>query len=47
MLPDKEVKVTISADGFVEASRNLTLPEGKTEEASFVLEPKSPEGVGR
>jgi beta-lactamase regulating signal transducer with metallopeptidase domain len=40
MLPDKEVKVTVSADGFKEASRNLTLPEGKTEEVTFVLEPK-------
>jgi hypothetical protein len=40
MLPDKEVKVIVSADGYTEASRTLTLPEGKTEEVTFVLEPK-------
>ncbi len=40
MLPDKEVKVTVSAEGYTEASRTLTLPEGKTEEVTFVLEPK-------
>ena len=28
------------ADGFKAASRKLTLPEGKTEEVTFVLEPK-------
>ena len=40
MLPDKEVNVTVSAEGYTEASRTLTLPEGKTEEVTFVLEPK-------
>jgi beta-lactamase regulating signal transducer with metallopeptidase domain len=40
LLPDREVKVTVTADGFAPASRTLTLPEGKTEEVSFVLEPK-------
>ena len=45
MLPDKEVTVTVSADGFEGASRKLTLPEGKTEEVTFVLEPKAPKGA--
>ena len=40
LLPDREVNVTVSADGFATASRKLTLPEGKTEEVTFVLEPK-------
>jgi protocatechuate 3,4-dioxygenase beta subunit len=40
LLPDHEVDVTVSADGFATASRKLTLPEGKTEEVTFVLEPK-------
>ena len=44
MLPDKEVNVSVSADGFEEASRTLSLPEGKTEEVTFVLEPKAPKG---
>jgi beta-lactamase regulating signal transducer with metallopeptidase domain/protocatechuate 3,4-dioxygenase beta subunit len=47
MLPDKEVTVSVSADGFEEASRKLSLPEGKTEELTFVLEPKAPKGAGR
>ena len=47
MLPDKEVTVSVSADGFEEASRKLSLPEGKTEEVTFVLEPKGPKGAGR
>jgi protocatechuate 3,4-dioxygenase beta subunit len=47
LLPDREVVVTVSAAGFVEASRKLSLPEGKTEEVTFVLEPKSPTGAGR
>lgn len=47
MLPDKEVKVTVTADGYTEASRTLTLPEGKTEEVTFVLEPKSSGGAGK
>jgi hypothetical protein len=42
MLPDKEVTVSVSADGFEGASRKLSLPEGKTEEVTFVLEPKAP-----
>ena len=40
LLPDREVNVTVTADGFIAASRNLSLPEGKTEEVNFVLEPK-------
>ena len=40
LLPDREVEVTVSADGFKTASRKLSLPEGKTEEVTFVLEPK-------
>src|SRR5262249_58070979 len=40
MLPDKEVKVTVSADGYVPSSRKLSIPEGKIEEMTFVLEPK-------
>jgi hypothetical protein len=47
MLPDTEVKVTVSADGYTEASRTLTLPEGKTEDVTFVLEPKSIKGAAR
>ena len=47
MLPDKEVKVTVTADGYAEASRTLTLPEGKTEELTFVLDPTSARGTGR
>ncbi len=47
MLPDKEVTVSVSADGFEGASRNFSLPEGKTEEVTFVLEPKAPKGAGR
>jgi beta-lactamase regulating signal transducer with metallopeptidase domain len=40
MLPDREVEVTVSADGFAPASRKLSLPEGKIEELNFVLEAK-------
>ena len=40
LLPDREVTVTVSADGFASATRKLTLPEGQTEEMNFVLEPK-------
>jgi hypothetical protein len=47
MLPDKEVNVSVSADGFAGASQKLSLPEGKTEELTFVLEPKAPKGAGR
>jgi beta-lactamase regulating signal transducer with metallopeptidase domain len=47
MMPDKEVKVTVTADGYTDASRTLTLPEGKTEELTFVLEPKSTRGAGK
>ena len=46
MLPDKEVTVSVSADGFEGASRKLSLPEGKTEEVTFVLEPKASKGAG-
>jgi 5-hydroxyisourate hydrolase-like protein (transthyretin family) len=47
MLPDKEVTVSVSADAFEGASRKLSLAEGKTEEVTFVLEPKAPQGAGR
>jgi beta-lactamase regulating signal transducer with metallopeptidase domain len=47
MMPDKEVTVSVSADGFEGASRNFSLSEGKTEEVTFVLEPKAPKGAGR
>jgi protocatechuate 3,4-dioxygenase beta subunit len=40
LLPDREVNVTVSADGFATASRKLSLLEGKIEEVTFVLEPK-------
>ena len=40
------MKVTVSADGFEAASRKLKLPEGKTEEVTFVLEPKCTQGSG-
>ncbi|WP_435021794.1 carboxypeptidase regulatory-like domain-containing protein [Tundrisphaera sp. TA3] len=40
LLPDREVEIGVSADGFAPASRKFTLPEGKTEEVTFVLEPK-------
>jgi len=40
MVPDREVEVTVSAEGFKPASRRMKLAEGKTEEAKFVLEPK-------
>jgi hypothetical protein len=40
LLPDREVTVTVRADGFKYARRNVKLPEGKTEEITFVLEPK-------
>jgi beta-lactamase regulating signal transducer with metallopeptidase domain len=40
LLPDREVNVTVTADGFESASRKLNLPEGKTEEVTFVLDPK-------
>jgi protocatechuate 3,4-dioxygenase beta subunit len=47
MLPDKEVTVTVSADGFEGAGRKLSLPEGKVEEVTFVLEKKGSKGAGR
>ena len=40
LLPNREVNVTVTADGFATASRTYSLPEGKTEEVTFVLEPK-------
>jgi hypothetical protein len=40
LVPDREVKVTIQADGFKPASRTMTLKEGKTEELKLELEPK-------
>lgn len=39
LLPDREVKVSVSADGFKPAERTMRLAEGKAEEATFVLEP--------
>ncbi len=47
MLPDTEVAVSVSADGFEGASRKLSLPEEKIEELTFVLEPKALKGAGR
>ncbi len=40
LLPNREVNVTVSADGFATKSQKYSLPEGKTEEVTFVLEPK-------
>jgi beta-lactamase regulating signal transducer with metallopeptidase domain len=40
LLPDREVAVTVTADGFATAEKKLKLPEGKNEEVTFVLEPK-------
>jgi hypothetical protein len=40
LLPDCEVNVTVSADGYTEASRKMTLAEGKTEEVTLILDPK-------
>jgi hypothetical protein len=40
LLPDREVTVTVEAEGFSPASRKMTLPEGKTEELTLVLDPK-------
>jgi hypothetical protein len=40
LVPDREVAVTVTADGFAPASRKVTLPEGKVEEVTLVLEPK-------
>jgi hypothetical protein len=40
LVPDREVEVTVKADGFKTASRKVTLPEGKVEEVTLVLEPK-------
>jgi hypothetical protein len=47
MMPDKEVTVSVSADGFEGANRTLSLPEGKIEEVNFVLGPKAAKGAGR
>ncbi len=40
LVPDREVNVMVQADGFTTASRKMSLPEGKTEEVTFVLEPR-------
>lgn len=40
LVPDREVNVTVRAEGFTPESRKITLAEGKTEEMKFVLEPK-------
>jgi hypothetical protein len=40
LVPDREVAVTVTADGFAPASRKVTLPEGKVEEVTLVLEPR-------
>ncbi|WP_337174937.1 M56 family metallopeptidase [Paludisphaera sp.] len=40
LLPDREVKVSVSAKGFKPAERTMKLAEGTTEEATFVLEPR-------
>jgi hypothetical protein len=39
-VPDREVNVTVRAEGFQPESRKITLTEGQTEELKFVLEPK-------
>jgi hypothetical protein len=39
-VPDREVNVTVRAEGFKPESHKITLAEGKTEELKFVLEPK-------
>lgn len=38
LVPDREVNVTVRAEGFKPESRKITLPEGKTEEMKFVLD---------
>ncbi len=38
--PDRELKITAFADGFQPASRKVKIPEGKTEDVTFVLEPR-------
>jgi hypothetical protein len=40
LVPDREVNVTVRAEGFKPESRKITLAEAKTEEMKFVLEPK-------
>jgi uncharacterized GH25 family protein len=40
LVPDREVVVTVQADGFATASRKIKLPEGKNEEVTLILEPK-------
>ena len=40
LVPDREVTVTVSADGFSTASRKIKLAEGITEELTLVLDPK-------
>ena len=40
LTPDRELKITAYAEGFQPASRKVKLPEGKTEELIFVLEPR-------
>jgi hypothetical protein len=40
LTPDREVKITAHADGFKPETRAFKLPEGKTEEVTFVLEPE-------
>ena len=40
LVPDREVNVTVRAEGFKPASQKITLAEGKTKELKFVLEPK-------
>lgn len=39
LVPDREVNVTVRAEGFKQESRKITLAEGKTDEMKFVLEP--------
>ena len=40
LAPDREVLVTIKADGYLSKSRKVTLREGTTEELTLELEPK-------
>lgn len=38
--PDRELKITADVDGFKPTSRTVRIPEGKTEEVTFVMDPK-------
>jgi hypothetical protein len=40
LTPDRELRITADADGFKPASLKIKVPESKSEEITFVLEPK-------